>query len=100
MKPLLERLIRMLLWTEDEPGGRIDSDSHEWEIKFNPLWSVDAKTDAIYITHGVHTADDVREARFGQFGFAEEIKLSGDSTDYERIAKEVYEGWKGSRQNG
>lgn len=111
MKPLLERLIRMLLWAENEPGGHVNPDSLEWEIKFNPLWSVDAKTDAeirklsaetdaIYITHGVHTADDVREARFGQFGFAEEIKLSGDSADYEQMAKEVYGAWKERGQNG
>lgn len=37
MKPLLERIIRMLLWAEDEPGGRVDPESLEWEIKFNPL---------------------------------------------------------------
>ncbi|OES45242.1 anti-CBASS protein Acb1 family protein [Domibacillus iocasae] len=114
MKPLLERIIRMLLWAEDEPGGRVDPDSLEWEIKFNPLWSVDAKTDAeirkisaetdaIYITHGVHTPDDVREARFGQFGFAEEMKLSGDAADpayIDKMAKEVYSAWKERGQNG
>lgn len=81
MKPLLERLIRILLWAEDEPGGRVDPDSLEWGIKFNQLWSGNGKADAIYITHGVHNPDDVREARFGQFGFAEEMKLSGDSVD-------------------
>jgi phage-related protein (TIGR01555 family) len=110
-KPQLEQLIRMLLWAENEPGGKIDPDSLEWEIKYNPLWSVDAKTDAeirkltaetdaIYIVNGVHTADDVREARFGQFGLSEELKFSGDSADLEKMAKDVYSAWKERGSNG
>ncbi|WP_205628936.1 hypothetical protein, partial [Acinetobacter baumannii] len=86
-------------------------DSLEWEIKFNPLWSVDSKTDAeirkliaetdqIYIVNGVHTADEVREARFGQFGLTNEIKFSGDEADWERMAKEVYHAYKEHSRNG
>ncbi|MBD8026435.1 DUF1073 domain-containing protein [Ureibacillus sp. Re31] len=105
MKPHLEKLIRMLLMSEKELGGRIDPDKIEWEIKFNPLWSVDSKTDAeirklvaetdqIYITNGVLMSDEVRETRFGQFGLSNELKFSGDEADFKAIADEVYSAWK------
>lgn len=103
MKPLLEKLIRMLLMSEKELGGRVDPESLEWEIKFNPLWQVDSKTDAeirklvaetdqIYLTNGIITVDEIRNARFGQFGLTDELKMSGDSADYERLAQEIYKG--------
>lgn len=104
LKPLLERLIRLIMISQNDIGGSVDPESLEWEIKFNPLWQVDSKTDAeirklvaetdqIYIVNGVHTVDDVRKARFGQFGLTEENKYSGDSVDFEKIAKEIYEGY-------
>lgn len=104
MKPLLEKLIRMILWSEKDLGGRIDPDSIEWEIKFNPLWSVDSETDAkirkmtaetdqIYITNGVTTVDEVRNARFGQFGLTDELKMSGDAADIDLMASEVYQSY-------
>lgn len=105
MKPMLEKLIRMLLMSEKELGGRIDPDSLEWEIKFNPLWSVDSKTDAeirkltaetdeIYLMNNIITADEIRESRFGQFGLEESIKFSGDTADFKQMADSVYKGWR------
>ncbi|MET4562191.1 phage-related protein (TIGR01555 family) [Lysinibacillus parviboronicapiens] len=106
MKPHLEKLIRMLLMAEKELGGRIDPESLEWEIQFNPLWNVDAKTDAeirklvaetdqIYLLNNVIMADEIREARFGQFGLSETLKFSGDEADLKAIANSVYKGWSG-----
>jgi uncharacterized protein len=111
MKPHLEKLIRMLLMSEKELGGRIDPDSLEWEIKFNPLWNVDSKTDAeirkivaetdsIYLTNGILTVDEIRDARFGQFGLSDEMKFSGDDAHWKRIADEVYTGWKECGSSG
>lgn len=102
LKPLLEKLIRILLWCEDEVGGRIDPQSIDWEIKFNPLWEVDSKTDAeirklvaetddLYITNGVLTTDEVRDVRFGRYGLEQTLAFSGDEADLKRMAEEVYQ---------
>ncbi|MFJ5565218.1 anti-CBASS protein Acb1 family protein [Lysinibacillus xylanilyticus] len=107
MKPHLEKLIRMLLMAEKELGGRIDPESLEWEIQFNPLWNVDAKTDAeirklvaetdqIYLLNNVITSDEIREARFGQFGLADTLKFSGDEAGLRELANNVYKGWSGA----
>lgn len=105
MKPHLEKLIRMLMMAEKELGGRIDPESLEWEIQFNPLWNVDAKTDAeirkivaetdqIYLLNGIITTDEVREKRFGQFGLGSEVKFSGDEADLKDLADKVYKGYR------
>lgn len=107
MKPHLEKLIRMLLMAEKELGGRIDPESLEWEIQFNPLWNVDAKTDAeirklvaetdqIYLLNNIITADEIREARFGQFGLSDTLKFSGDEADLRQLANNVYKAWSGT----
>jgi uncharacterized protein len=109
MRPNLERLIRLLLQSEE--FGKLDPEKVDWKIKFNPLWQVDAKTDAeirkliaetdqIYVTNGILTVDEVRETRFGQFGLTNALKFSGDEADLERMAKEVYEAWKERGKNG
>lgn len=103
MTPHVERLIRLIMQSE-EMGG-VDPESLEWEVKWNPLWQVDSKTDAeirkliaetdqIYITNGVLVVDDVRNARFGQFGLTDELKFSGDSADLDGLAESVYDGYK------
>ncbi|MEY9979700.1 anti-CBASS protein Acb1 family protein [Lysinibacillus sp. RC79] len=105
MKPHLEKLIRMLMVSEKEFGGRIDPESLEWEIQFNPLWNVDAKTDAeirkivaetdqIYLLNGIITTDEVRESRFGQFGLTNQMKFSGDEADLKDMADKVYKGYR------
>lgn len=105
LRPHIENLIRMLLWSTDELGGRLDPEKIEWEVSFNPLWEVDSKTDAeirkiiaetdeIYIQNGVVGTDEIREKRFGQFGFSDLLKFSGDDVEWERIAKEIYEAHK------
>jgi len=107
MKPHLEKLVRMLLMAEKELGGSIDPESLEWEIQFNPLWNVDAKTDAeirklvaetdqIYLLNNIVTADELREARFGQFGLSETLKFSGDEADLKALADSVYKGRVGA----
>ena len=113
LRPQLEYLVRLLMYASDECGGRMDPDSEEWSIEFNPLWNVDSKTDAeirkltaetdaIYIDRGVIDPEEVEEARFGRFGVTESSKFNADSlTDDERsrIAKDVYQKYKQDRNN-
>lgn len=113
LRPQLEYLVRLLMYAEDECGGRIDPDSEEWSIEFNPLWNVDSKTDAeirkltaetdaMYIDRGVVSPEEVEEARFGRFGVTESSKFNADSlSEDERseIAKEIYEKYKEDRGN-
>ncbi len=111
LRPHLEHLIRLLLWCSDELGGSIDPAKIERELKFNPLWEVDAQTDAnirktvaetdnIYLTNGVLIADEVRETRFGQFGLTNITKFSGDEADLEKMTSEVYSDWKERGNHG
>ncbi|WP_332649694.1 DUF1073 domain-containing protein [Lysinibacillus sp. 54212] len=105
LKPLIEKLIRILLMCDKELGGRVDPESLEWEIKFNPLWNVDAKTDAeirklvaetdqIYLVNNILTEDEIREKRFGQFGLEETLRFSGDEAHLKELADGVYKGWR------
>lgn len=113
LRPHLEYLMRCLMWAEDECGGRLDPDSIEWSVEFNPLWNVDSKTDAeirkltaetdkIYIEAGVSDPDDVHEARFGRFGITETSKFNADSLskdELDKMAAVVYENYKQDRDN-
>lgn len=111
LRPHLEYLMRVLMWAEDECGGRIDPDKVEWSIEFNPLWNVDSKTDAeirkltaetdaIYIANGVVGPDEIQETRFGRFGITESSKFNADGLSQDEIdemSKHVYEKYKKGR---
>ncbi|WP_239256675.1 DUF1073 domain-containing protein [Listeria ilorinensis] len=114
LRPQLEYLTRLLLWSKDDCGKQIDPDSIEWAIEFNPLWSLDSKTDAevrkllaetdqIYIANGVIEPEQVTETRFGRFGVQNSTKFNGDSMDsaeLEQFAEAIYEKWKAADKNG
>ena len=106
LRPHIEQLIRLIIASE-EMGG-VDPESVEFDIKFNPLWEVDAKTDAeirkinaesdaIYIKNGVLLADEVRESRYGHLGVTSNIEYSGDEADINRMAAEIYQKHKEDR---
>lgn len=112
LRPHLEYLVRLLMWAEDECGGRIDPDTIEWEIEFNPLWNADAETDAkirklvaetdaINIQNGVLDPQEVKDARYGRFGVTNSSKFNADSVeDYQELAKQAhaaYVAYKGAQ---
>ncbi|MFL2133020.1 anti-CBASS protein Acb1 family protein [Desemzia sp. FAM 23990] len=112
LRPQLERLVRLLMVASDELGGSVDPDSIEWSIEFNPLWNVDAKTDAeirkllaetdkIYIETGVLSSEDVNDVRFGRFGLTESSKYNADAADesIDVLAKAVKEGYEAHLKN-
>lgn len=39
LKPILEYIVRLLMYSKDVAGGPIDPDSLDWHIEFNLLWS-------------------------------------------------------------
>ena len=106
MRPQIEYLMRCLMSAENECGGPIDPDETEWSIEFNPLWNVDAKTDAeirkltaetdkMYIEQGVLEPEEVHETRFGRFGLTSTAKFNADSANtIDETALAVYEAWK------
>lgn len=111
LRPQLEYLTRLLMWCSEECGPSTDPDSVEWSIEFNPLWSLDSKTDAevrkltaesdqIYITNGVVDPDEIKEARFGRFGVQNSTKFNSDSMDLDKLATEVYGKWKERNVDG
>lgn len=78
LRPILERITRLLMQCSEESWQKTNPDSVEWSIEFNPLWSVDSKTDAEirklnaetdekYIVNGVLGPDAVFDKRFGRF---------------------------------
>ena len=46
LKPEIEYIVKLLMWSKSFGGGYLDPDSLEWHIEFNPLWSPDDKTQA------------------------------------------------------
>ncbi|MBC1935189.1 DUF1073 domain-containing protein [Listeria grandensis] len=109
LRPHLEYLTRLLMWCSEDAGPQIDPDSIEWSIEFNPLWSVDSKTDAeirkltaetdkIYIENGVLDPADVEETRFGRFGLENTSKFNADSLDnIDDLAKKALEAYNADR---
>ncbi|MBC2077670.1 DUF1073 domain-containing protein [Listeria booriae] len=109
LRPHLEYLTRLLMCCDDDAGPKIDPDSFEWAIEFNPLWSVDSKTDAeirkltaeadkVYIDSGVLDPDEVYDTRFGRFGVENTSKFNADSLDdIDEIAKKALEAYNANR---
>lgn len=47
LKPQIERIVELLMWSSEVAGGSEDPDSIDgWKIEFNPLWSADEHTQA------------------------------------------------------
>ena len=46
LKPEIEYIVKLLMWSKNFGGGYLDLDSLEWHIEFNPLWTPDDKTQA------------------------------------------------------
>lgn len=46
LRPQLERIIELLMWSTDVAGGMENPDALDWKLEFNPLWSQDDATKA------------------------------------------------------
>ena len=96
LRPLIERLVDLLYHSSDNELP--ETDEPEYQLKFKPLWKLDAKTDAEireinskiydkYLKHGVLTPDEVREKEFNGNSIMDEMDL--ELEDAKRIAQKV-----------
>jgi len=94
LKDALELLVKLVFKTADGPTRGAEPDA--WSIKFNPLWQLDAKeeaaakkttaeTDAIYITNGVLSPDEVAQSRFGGSEYSSETQLDMEAREGDQL---------------
>lgn len=87
LRPRLERLVRLLLLSQDGPTGGREPD--DWSIEFAPLEQMSdaeqaelrnkqAQTDGLYIDKGVLTAEEVAISRFRTEGWSAETEIDLD----------------------
>ncbi|MFP4457564.1 MAG: anti-CBASS protein Acb1 family protein [Clostridia bacterium] len=89
IRPMIERLIDLLYKAENSGVGNGSIDEPEYKLKFNPLWRLDRETDMElreiqskiderYIKNMVLEPDEVREKRFEEEGFFDELSVKTD----------------------
>ncbi|ABR50439.1 phage-associated protein, HI1409 family [Alkaliphilus metalliredigens QYMF] len=96
----LEYLIDLSLLASKSGVGTksIEPDNVKYKMKFNPLWKLDAETDAkirkmnaeidnIYLTHNVRSPDETRKERFNETSMIEKLDMSEE--ELLKIAREV-----------
>ena len=77
LRPQLEKIIKLLFWSSDIAGGSEDPDSVDWKLEFNPLWSLDDKTqsevnlnntnaEVARVNAGIDDPDEAKENLIGQ----------------------------------
>ena len=95
LRPQLERIIELLMWSTDVAGGSEDPDSVDWKLVFNPLWSADDKTQsetfqntanavATLVNSGIKDTDEANQMVDGQNNNAVQgmqTQTKGDSID-------------------
>lgn len=106
-----EKIIDLLLVAQNSGvgDGALDPNQVKYKMKFNPLWKLDAETDAkirkmnaeiddLYITNSVLSPSEIRTKRFGD---KESLidKLDMSEEELFRMAKEVKEA-KEAHENG
>lgn len=87
LKKPLERLIRLIMLSKTGPTKGTEPEN--WAVQFRPLWQPSeqeqattrqtmANADQIYLTNGVLSADEVRNARFGGDRYSVETAIEAD----------------------
>lgn len=77
LKPEIEYIVKLLMWSKNFGGGYLDPDSLEWHIEFNPLWTPDDKTQAetellkmqtavAAVQSGIYGPDEMRQKLDGE----------------------------------
>ncbi|RVU70022.1 MULTISPECIES: DUF1073 domain-containing protein [Lactobacillus] len=110
LRPQLERIIQLLMWSTDVADGSEAPDSIEWKLEFNPLWSPDAKTmseinytdtqaEVLKVNSGIEDTDEALQNLASQNNnLSQSMENKTDSVDEisledaERIMKTLKEG--------
>lgn len=57
LKPEIEYIVKLLMYSQDVGDGSEDPTSFEWHIEFNPLWSADDKTQSETLLNHANAAN-------------------------------------------
>ncbi len=98
-EPALRQLIDIL-------AGEMNIDLESYDIKFNPLWQQDAKdeaetrwlhaqTDEKYLSYNIVTPDEIRQQRFGQQEYGNEV-IGVDIQDIKKLPPSTDMGERGT----
>lgn len=98
LKPLLERLIKLIILSGELDMEELDLDN--WSIVFKPLWQLTeqetatlrktiAETDQIYVNTGVLDPNEVAISRFGGNTYSMETQIDTDARENELENKDV-----------
>lgn len=77
LKPELEYIVKLLMWSTGVAGGYDNPDKLNWHIEFNPLWTPDDKTQSetastyasvasSLVASGIYDIDEARQLFDGQ----------------------------------
>lgn len=104
LKPEIEKIVKLLMYSTNVAGGYLDPDSVDWHIEFNRLWTPDDKTMAeINLTNtqaavarvgaGMQAPDEAMESLNGQANnqIQSTQSLGTDSVDNLPYTKEQVE---------
>lgn len=101
IKPQLQEIVKMLMWSTDIGGASEDPETLDWKIEFNPLYSDDNKTQAetfqtytnalaTLVTNGIISIDDAAQMLASQDNNAVHMMQSvkQDAADEPKFTKE------------
>lgn len=112
IKPQLQEIVKMLMWSTDIGGASEDPETLDWKIEFNPLYSDDNKTQAetfqtytnalaTLVNNGIISIDDAEQMLASQDNNAVHMMqtVKQDSADEPEITKEDLEKYKKQLEN-
>lgn len=90
LRPRLEYLLRLIFLCTEGPTAGIEPAG--WKVAFGPLWQptekeiaernyAQAQADALYVTNGIVTPEEVADSRFGGDEWSPETKLDEELRD-------------------
>ncbi|CAM3082611.1 hypothetical protein SAMN04487792_1545 [Lactobacillus bombicola] len=97
LKPQIEYIVKLLMYSTDVAGGFDDPDKIDWHIEFNPLWTADDVTQSktllqnaqaanALVSAGILDPDEAKQMLGGQHN---SVSAKTDSADKQLTEKEI-----------